>query len=173
MQPVNLIKTMWRALALLLVAGAAFGQQYRWIDESGRIHYSDTPPPASAKKVEQKHFRDNAVGPQPHHGLAQATAKSPVTLYTHPTCKQPCDLARDLLKARAVPFREISAVEKPTQDELKRISGDVRVPVMVVGARVEAILSADSYNAALTAAGYPAAGAAVPPGNGLPKPQGY
>ena len=32
------------AVALLLSAGAAHAQMYRWIDGNGRVHYSDTPP---------------------------------------------------------------------------------------------------------------------------------
>lgn len=31
--------------ALLLAAGAAQAGMYRWVDGSGRVHYSDTPPP--------------------------------------------------------------------------------------------------------------------------------
>jgi len=32
------------AVALLLSAGAAHAQMYRWVDGNGRVHYSDTPP---------------------------------------------------------------------------------------------------------------------------------
>ncbi|MDP2110503.1 MAG: DUF4124 domain-containing protein [Thiobacillus sp.] len=32
------------ATALLLSAGAAHAQTYRWVDGNGRVHYSDTPP---------------------------------------------------------------------------------------------------------------------------------
>ena len=38
-------------LALPLAAGAQ--QMYRWIDEGGRVHFTDTPPPESAKKSEK------------------------------------------------------------------------------------------------------------------------
>jgi chromosome segregation ATPase len=33
------------AFALLLAAGVAQAAMYRWVDGSGRVHYSDTPPP--------------------------------------------------------------------------------------------------------------------------------
>jgi hypothetical protein len=32
------------AVALLLSAGVAHAQMYRWVDGNGRVHYSDTPP---------------------------------------------------------------------------------------------------------------------------------
>ena len=38
-------------LVLLTLAGLAHAQQYRWVDKNGRVQYTDTPPPASAKDV--------------------------------------------------------------------------------------------------------------------------
>ena len=35
-------------LLLLLAAAQAHAQQYRWVDEKGRVQYTDTPPPATA-----------------------------------------------------------------------------------------------------------------------------
>jgi hypothetical protein len=40
-------------LFLAVATSAAFGQAYKWRDASGRIQYSDTPPPAGAKDVQQ------------------------------------------------------------------------------------------------------------------------
>jgi hypothetical protein len=43
-----------RALALLLLMGFSLGasaQIYRWTDANGRVNFSNTPPPASAKAV--------------------------------------------------------------------------------------------------------------------------
>jgi hypothetical protein len=38
-------RTAYKILALcLLVAGTAHAGMYRWVDSSGRVHYSDTPP---------------------------------------------------------------------------------------------------------------------------------
>jgi hypothetical protein len=46
-----------RKLVLLLilasVAASSFAQTYKWRDASGRIQYSDIPPPAGAKDVQQ------------------------------------------------------------------------------------------------------------------------
>ena len=50
-----------RALPALLIfcCALATAQQYRWIDDKGRVQYSDTPPPASAKDVQRKRFGDS------------------------------------------------------------------------------------------------------------------
>ena len=40
-------------LVLAATAAAASAQTYKWRDSSGRIQYSDTPPPASAKDIQQ------------------------------------------------------------------------------------------------------------------------
>ena len=42
------------AFGLLLFALAAQAQLFRWTDESGKVHYTDTQPPANAKNVEKK-----------------------------------------------------------------------------------------------------------------------
>jgi hypothetical protein len=49
-----MIRTVAWAAMLGLVALAASGQVYKWVDEKGRTHYSETPPPdnKSAKKVD-------------------------------------------------------------------------------------------------------------------------
>lgn len=150
-------------LAFAVVALAAYAQQYRWVDEKGRVQYSDTPPPPSARQVEKKDFRGNAVGAQPSYALSRAVRESPVTLYTHPICKDECQLARDVLNARGVPFTEIVATDPEKVEQLKQVSGGTGVPILVVGGQVEKTISADAYNRALDIAGYPRAGVAPAP----------
>lgn len=146
------------ALLLAAVVLAAQGQQYRWTDERGRVQYSDTPPPPSARNVEKKNFKGNAVGTQPSYALARAVRDAPVRLYTHPICKEPCQLARNVLHRRGVPFSEIPATDPAKAEELKELSGGAAVPVLVVGFQVEKTVSAEAYDRALDVAGYPPAG---------------
>ena len=155
---------VFRLIALpLLLAGTASAQPYRWIDERGGVNYSDTPPPpGSASSVQRKQLRDNAVGGQGSYEVDKAMRESPVTLYSHPDCKEQCQIARDTLNKRGIPFREVVVDDQPKQDELKRVSGGINVPVMVVGGQVETVISADAYNRALDLAGYPPAGVARP-----------
>jgi len=152
-----------RSIVLLLAvlgASSAAAQQYRWVDEKGRVHYSDTPPPASAKGAQKKNLKGNAVGQQPNFELSQAMKSSPVTLYSHPDCTEHCQMAREILNRRGIPFTEVSATDEAKLAQLKRVSGGMKVPVLVVGAQVETSVSADAFNQALDLAGYPKAGVA-------------
>jgi len=145
-------------LVTVLGAGVAVAQQYRWVDDKGRVHYSDTPPPASAKSAQKKNLKGSAIGQQPNYELSQAMKSSPVTLYSHPDCTEYCQMVRELLNRRGIPFTEISATDEAKLAQLKRVSGAMKVPVLVVGAQVETTISADAFNQALDLAGYPRAG---------------
>ena len=155
-------------LVVAFAAGTASAQQYRWVDEKGRVNYSDTPPPASAKSVQKMNLQGYAVGAQPSYELSQAMKSSPVTLYSHPDCKELCQMARDVLNKCGVPFAEISAVDAAKLEELKKVSGGVSVPVLVVGAQVETSISTEAYNRVLDYAGYPRAGVARPRSQAAP-----
>lgn len=50
-------------LAVLLVPVAATAQIYQWKDASGKVHYSDQPPPASAKQ--ERTFVPRGLAPAP------------------------------------------------------------------------------------------------------------
>ena len=163
-------------LILALAASAAWGQQiYRWVDEKGRVHITDTPPPPSAKGVQKS--RPPAGGgaetatPFP---LAQAMKDFPVTLYTSPICKEPCAQARDALNRRAVPFKEIQLWDEQTNEELKKISGSNEVPVLVVGSSVQKGYAQSAYDSLLDSARYPRAGLLPPRTQAAPSaPEGY
>ena len=154
---------MIRFLALMVLgalATLAGAQQYRWVDEQGKVHYTDTPPPPSAKSAQKKNLKGNAVGAQQSFELTKAMQESPVTLYTHPDCKDACQLARDVLNKRGVPFTEVQTFDPAGLEKLKAVSGGITVPVMVVGALVEKSVSEGAFNNALDVAGYPRPGVA-------------
>jgi glutaredoxin len=168
-----------RALAAILISTAAFAalaqQLYRWTDEKGRVHITDTPPPASARDVQRpKPGASGAIGLQQPYELAQAMKNYPVTLYTSPGCKGPCDAARALLNKRAVPFREVQVWDEPSNEELKRVSGANDVPTLVVGRSVHRGYEPGAYEALLDSARYPRAGL-LPPGRQTAPatPEGY
>ena len=162
---------MLRVLIVLiaaLAAASAWAQQYRWVDENGGVHYTDTPPPPGAKSTEKKKLKANTVGSQPNVALSQAMKSSPVTLYSHPDCRQSCQMARDLLNQRGVPFTEVSTTDADKIEQLRRVSGAVTVPVLVVGAQVETKPITEAYNEALDLAGYPKAGVLTPRSQAAP-----
>ena len=146
----------------MLAASAAWAQQYRWVDENGRVHYTDTPPPPSAKDAQKKNLKGSELGQQESYELMQAVRKAPVTLYTFTECQAPCQMARDVLNKRGIPFKEKMVANQQLLDELQKVSGGTNVPVLVVGALVEKTASPAAFNQALDNAGYPRAGVAKP-----------
>jgi glutaredoxin len=149
-------------LVLLTLAGLAHAQQYRWVDKNGRVQYTDTPPPASAKDVRKTDGTAGttakpAAAPLPFE-VARLQQDFPVTLYTAPACKEGCDRARALLNKRGIPFKEISVWETETNEELKRVSGGTDVPTLLVGRSVERGFEQTAFDALLDSAGYPKAG---------------
>ena len=160
--------------ALLGAACAASAQQlYRWTDQAGRVHVTDTPPPPSAKEVQRKSAAGAGTATADTAGLpyaVQLAAKSfPVTLYTAPDC-EPCGAARSLLNARGVPFREVLVAHEAQQQELQKAVGALAVPSIIVGDSVQKGFEEGAYHGLLDIAGYPKTGGAPPRSQPEPKP---
>jgi glutaredoxin len=158
--------------ALLGAAAAASAQMYRWTDERGRVHVTDTPPPPTAKNVQSRPATGygEAAGATLPYALQRAAKDYPVTLYTAPDCA-PCGQARSLLNARGVPFREVSVTDEQQQAELQQVAGSLSVPTIRVGASVQKGFEQGAYHALLDTAGYPATGILPPRSQSAPKPQ--
>jgi len=153
------MKTM-RLFALLLLALSlgAQAQTYRWKDASGKVQFTDTPPPGKTRVVEE------TIAPpvDPLGGIPFATRQAamnyPVTLYSPVDCSAPCQQARELLKGRAIPFTE-KVVQKPEDiAELKQLVGDNFVPSLKVGRESSRGYETGAWNKLLDLAGYPRAG---------------
>jgi glutaredoxin len=163
---------------LLAAAAAALSQQmYRWTDDNGRLQITDTPPPPSAKGVQKQKARSvPAEGEQgPSYELAQAMKEFPVTLYTAPSCKEPCQQARAALNRRGVPFKEVQVWEEDTAQDLRKLTGGtLDVPVLTVGRSVQKGFQQDAFDALLDSARYPKAGLIAARNQAAPKPpEGY
>ncbi len=156
--------------ALIVALSPAWGQHYRWTDERGRIHFSDSPPPASAKNV---HTLDAASAPAEApadpYALQEARRNFPVTLYSAAGCEA-CDEARKVLNGRGVPFREVSVTTREEHEALQAAAGGAVVPTMVVGKRPIKGFDEASYQVALDTAGYPKKGVLPPRKQGAPAP---
>lgn len=148
------------ALALLAVSTAAAGAQlYRWVDDKGRVEWRDTPPPANAKNVETRNVGTNTIQTsEMPYSLQQAVKAHPVTLWTF-DCGEPCTSARAYLARRGIPYTERSATRE--SDALKKLTGSLEVPVLVVGSRTLKGYLASDWEEALDNAGYPRS---APPG---------
>jgi len=154
-----------RAFLLVLLAaaaavcGVAQAQQYRWVDQNGKTQFGDTPPPPGAKDVRRTNVTSAKPAPaQQPFELARLQKDFPVTLYTSPPCKEGCELARDALGKRGVPFKEVQVFDPDTNDELKRVSGGLDVPTLLVGRSVQRGFEQGAFDALLDSAGYPKAG---------------
>jgi glutaredoxin len=140
---------------LSALSGAALAAQlYRWVDEKGNVEWRDTPPPANAKKVEQRRLSGGSQGgsTQLPYSLQVAVKNYPVTLWTS-TCGQACDQAKAHLTKRGIPYTE----KDPQEDfsAFQKATGGSEVPVLFVGAtRLKGYLD-EQWDATLDAAGYP------------------
>jgi glutaredoxin len=151
------------AATLWLACSDAAGQAYRWVDENGRVHYTQTPPPPGAKGVQRKNFRsDAAVSADLPYATQMAAKNYPVTLYTMPDCGSLCDQARALLVKRAVPFREVSVSTQKEADEVKKLSGRNDLPLLIVGSQQQSGFQEGLFNSLLDTAGYPTSAPRVP-----------
>jgi glutaredoxin len=146
-------------VALLCCGQSAFAQQYRGVDDKGRPFYSDTPP-AGAKSVRKTEARaaDPPEEPPPSYEMQRALKDFPVTLYTTPTCGEPCELARATLNRRGIRFTEVPVVTPETLEQVKALAGVEAVPVLVVGRTVLDAYEPTRYQSLLDSAGYPKEG---------------
>lgn len=139
------------ALALPLLAQA---QVYKWVGPDGKVTYSDAPPPSGAKAVERRLLPNEQTDSRLPYALQQAVNANPVTLYTTREC-QACDQARQLLAERGVPLRERTVNSREDLEELKGLAGGDQLPVLRVGTQFKRGFEAETWQQALTSAGYP------------------
>ena len=140
-------------LVLLLGAAGAQAQMYKWVDEKGVTHFSDQPPPANVKKVDQKPLETSSGPPLPFE-LAEAVRNFPVTLYTSGACAA-CDQGRKLLTTRGIPFKEKTVSNDDDHAKLAEAGSQGQVPLLVVGRNKLIGFEASQWNDALTNANYP------------------
>jgi len=143
-------------IALFLGASVTQAQVYRWVDENGRVRYSDTPPPASAKGVQKKQYSTGAGEPGLSYATQRAMREHPVVLYTAPECGQICADGKALLDKRGVPYREVVVRSNEQIAELRKLAGS-QVPALIVGAQALSGYEATAWTGALDRAGYPSA----------------
>lgn len=143
-------------LAAALAAGAQAQTTYRWVDQNGRVQYSDQPPPPSAKRVEEKRFRSEAADTVDSYSVRRVAADFPVTLYTAGNCGEPCELARNFLQRRGVPFSERALADDTEMAAYReRFGTPEEVPAVTVGSTAMKGFEAGAWGRALDDVGYP------------------
>lgn len=148
---------------LLLLPALSQAQMYRWVDDNGKVHYSDQAPATNAKSVQkQAAASGQSASPQLPYALQMAVKNFPVTLYTADGCKA-CGPARELLNKRGIPYKDVAVVTQQDVAKLKSVAGVEEVPVMTVGREVLTSFDSSAYQISLDAAGYPST-SQLPPG---------
>ena len=150
-----------KRLVLLLVCLAMMpsvaqaGELFRWLDANGKVHYGDTPP-ANATQIEPLKFpAATAPGEDLPYTTRRAQQNFPVTLYVAENCTEYCDLARNLLIKRGIPFAEKALQTQEEIDALKALSGSNSVPTLAVGRSFLKGFLAEQWHGELDIAGYP------------------
>ncbi|HET9700468.1 MAG TPA: glutaredoxin family protein [Burkholderiales bacterium] len=152
------------ALAILALPAAA-GTMYRWVDAEGQVHYTDKPPPASAKDVKQQPIKAPSTDEAARlpYATQMAARNFPVTLYAT-DCGDPCTQARQFLRKRGIPYTEKDPQQPAEyQDLSKLLSGQMEVPVLKVGSSLTRGFNEEGWHNALDVAGYPRSAGAPPP----------
>jgi glutaredoxin len=147
-------------LAVLVAAAGALAQSapvYRYVEPSGRVVYSDRPPPADAKNAQTKRLGVNMIeANEPSVSAQMASDRFPVTLFTF-DCGEVCQSAEALLNKRGVPFAVVNVqTDEQGLVRMRTLSGEDKAPVMALGDKI----IVKGYNearwqAALDEAGYP------------------
>lgn len=147
-------------LALLCTTGLVQAQTaYRWVDQDGKVHYGDRPPPPkAAREVEERKYSAPAADRAASFATRQAQANFPVTLYVSADCPA-CQAGRDYLKKRGIPFNEKLVASNEEIDALraKLGGGEVMVPSLQVGEKMSKGFLDTAWGGLLDAAGYPKA----------------
>lgn len=151
--------TRFKILIALLLAPVPGTAQYKWTDADGRVSYGDSPP-REARNIQRIDMRSDESGSELLRGLPyelrRVAEQHPVVLYTTAPCA-PCDAARELLRARGVPYVERTVTSNDDIEQLQRIAGTNRLPVLAVGRQLERSFEAGAWNTLLDLAGYPRA----------------
>lgn len=142
--------------AVLAVIGAPAAAQYKWVDATGTVTYSDLPPPPTVTAttlppVDRASVADGALPAM----LRVVAAKHPVTLYTTSGCT-PCRQARAHLSRRGVPFAERTVRTTADANAFRRAGfGENAFPTVEIGRERGIGYEEGEWDRLLDEAGYP------------------
>ncbi|WP_374403437.1 DUF4124 domain-containing protein [Niveibacterium sp.] len=150
------------AIGLLGAAPASHAESIiRWVDSSGRVHYSDMPPPADAKRVEERMLKGSSIQmDRMSYATRQAASRYPVTLYTAAERCDGCDPARKYLQGRGIPFSEVRLTNAEEAASAAKMLGkskpeEIGLPALLIGAKpIHGFLESE-WSSELSGAGYP------------------
>ena len=147
------------ALTIYLCATAA-AEMYKWVDDKGEMHISDSPPPAAKSPGEIKVYKDSQEDSldtppasirkkEESRPAFERKKKTEVVLYTTSWCPY-CRKARDYLQSRGIDFIEYD-IEKDREAAVRKRQLDNKggVPFAIINGRPIHGFSASAYERAL------------------------
>jgi glutaredoxin len=141
--------------SVLASSGGIAQQLYKWTGADGKLNYTDTPPPASARSAEAPDISSVTSNKTAlPYVLVRASQNHPVVLYTTKTCVA-CDLGRAYLAKRGIPYTEKTVNSAADIEQLKRSGGDGTMPMLLVGRSKQTGFESGAWGNMLTAAAYP------------------
>lgn len=128
------MKFLLRCTLVLLFACPVCAEIYKWVDEKGNTHYSDSKPdhlPATTVDAPINHYRYQAL-PAPEFEPEESRSARPVVIYTTSWCRY-CKKARSYFAANNIRYVERN-IETSAQArrEYDRLQG-TGVPILRIG----------------------------------------
>ncbi len=138
--------------AMVFLSCAHAGALYRYIDNNGRVLYSDKPvQDAERLKLENQPAVEEILP----YETQKAKQYFPVTLFTFEECGKPCSDAKLLLTTRGIPFTEKNLATTEDLEEYRKASGTDKAPAMSLGKTWVKGFHAKQWHQELDFAGYP------------------
>ena len=126
-------------VALLLLPSTLLAEMYKYVDENGKVVYTDTPPPGKkSKKLDLKINTFSAppevssLGNPPRQTAGATAGAAKVRMFTTTWCGY-CKQARAYLRARGIAFEDIDVEASAAGNAEYRALGGRGVPVILVG----------------------------------------
>ena len=141
-------------IALVMPLTATAVTVVECVDGDGKTSFRDTCPPGMSVQSTRQFGRERNDDEKP--SVEEVAREHPVVLYAAPNCDA-CDLVRNQLQSRNVPFDEKDPSDDlDIQAEVATLTGGpITVPTIAVGAMKFTGYHRNELNSALDQAGYP------------------
>ncbi len=144
------IAGMRRLLLILILASfpalGAMAQMYKWVDENGKVHYSDTKPrdDAQMREIKGRISSYSSVPKAPSgqapesSGQADAEPVGPiarngeVVIFTTQSCGY-CRMAKQYMQSHRIAYREMKVDQSQKASRLFQQLGGRGVPLTIIG----------------------------------------
>ena len=132
------IKNLLAGLALLVCAAASAGEVFKWVDENGITHFSDTPPASEAgvDNTESVEIRVNSYETTWTEQATGWTSNAPtrVVMFSTSWCGY-CRKAADYFDRNGIAFTEYDIEQSNSAKREFESLGGRGVPMIMVGDR--------------------------------------